>query len=32
MDRENINNVLTNEELVSIDGNFRAAKYISCAQ
>ena len=32
MDRENINNVLTNEELVSIDGYFRAANYLSCAQ
>ena len=32
MDRENINNVLTNEELISIDGFFRAANYLSCAQ
>lgn len=32
MDRDSINNVLTNEELVSIDGFFRAANYLSCAQ
>ena len=32
MDRENINNVLTKEELISIDGFFRAANYLSCAQ
>ena len=32
MDRENISNVLTNEELISIDGFFRAANYLSCAQ
>ncbi len=32
MDRENINNVLTKEELNSIDGFFRAANYLSCAQ
>lgn len=32
MDRKSINNVLTNEELISIDGFFRAANYLSCAQ
>ncbi len=28
----NLENVLTNEELISIDGFFRAANYLSCAQ
>lgn len=32
MDREKINNVLTDYELESIDGFFRAANYLSCAQ
>ena len=29
---EDIENVLTNEELESLDGFFRAANYLSCAQ
>ena len=32
MHRERINYILTNEELESIDGFFRAANYLSCAQ
>ena len=32
MDRESISNILTNDELISIDGFFRAANYLSCAQ
>lgn len=32
MDREKINNVLTDVELESIDGFFRASNYLSCAQ
>ncbi len=32
MEIKNINNVLTEEELTSIDGFFRAANYLSCAQ
>ena len=32
MDRESIKNILTEEELLSIDGFFRAANYLSCAQ
>lgn len=32
MDRVTIHNVLTKEELESIDGFFRAANYLSCAQ
>ena len=32
MDREKINNVLSEVELESIDGFFRAANYLSCAQ
>ena len=32
MDKETINNILTDVELESIDGFFRAANYLSCAQ
>lgn len=32
MDRDSISYVLTNDELESIDGFFRAANYLSCAQ
>ena len=32
MDRENITNILTESELKSIDGYFRATNYLSCAQ
>ena len=32
MNKKDINNVLNEEELTSIDGYFRALNYLSCAQ